>query len=44
VIDRIGFDPIDDGPLTKGELLEPDGSPSAETLSADALAKPTVSS
>jgi predicted dinucleotide-binding enzyme len=44
VIDRIGFDPIDGGPLTKGELLEPDGSPSAETLSADALAKLTVPS
>jgi predicted dinucleotide-binding enzyme len=39
LIDRLGFDPIDGGPLAKGKLLEPDGSPYAETLSADALAK-----
>jgi 8-hydroxy-5-deazaflavin:NADPH oxidoreductase len=38
VIDRLGFDPVDGGPLAKGKLLEPDGSPYAETLSAEALA------
>jgi predicted dinucleotide-binding enzyme len=39
LIDRLGFDPVDGGPLAKGKLLEPNGSPYAETLSADALAK-----
>jgi hypothetical protein len=39
LIDRLGFDPVDGGPLAKGKLLQPDGSPYAETLSADALAK-----
>jgi 8-hydroxy-5-deazaflavin:NADPH oxidoreductase len=39
LIDRLGFDPVDGGPLAKGKLLEPDSSPYAETLSADALAK-----
>jgi predicted dinucleotide-binding enzyme len=39
VIDRLGFDPVDGGPLANGTLLEPDGSPYAETFSADALAK-----
>jgi predicted dinucleotide-binding enzyme len=39
LVDRIGFDPVDGGPLAKGKLLEPDGSPYAETLSADALAE-----
>jgi predicted dinucleotide-binding enzyme len=39
LLDRLGFDPVDGGPLAKGKLLEPDGSPYAETLSADALAK-----
>jgi predicted dinucleotide-binding enzyme len=39
VIDRLGFDPFDGGPLAKGKLLEPDGSPYAETLSAEALAR-----
>ena len=38
LIDRLGFDPVDGGPLANGKLLEPDGSPYAETLSADALA------
>ena len=38
LIDRLGFDPVDGGPLAKGKLLEPDGSPYAETFSADALA------
>jgi 8-hydroxy-5-deazaflavin:NADPH oxidoreductase len=39
LIDRLGFDPVDGGPLANGKLLEPDGSPYAETFSADALAK-----
>jgi predicted dinucleotide-binding enzyme len=39
LIDRLGFDAVDGGPLAKGKLLEPDGSPYAETFSADALAK-----
>jgi 8-hydroxy-5-deazaflavin:NADPH oxidoreductase len=39
LIDRLGFDPVDGGALAKGKLLEPDGSPYAETFSADALAK-----
>src|ERR1700736_2601395 len=39
LIDRLGFDPVDGGPLAKGKLLEPDGSPYAETFSADALAQ-----
>jgi predicted dinucleotide-binding enzyme len=38
LIDRLGFDAVDGGPLAKGKLLEPDGSSYAETLSADALA------
>src|ERR1700739_3641387 len=36
LIDRLGFDPVDGGPLANGKLLEPDGSPYAETFSADA--------
>jgi predicted dinucleotide-binding enzyme len=39
LIDRLGFDPVDGGPLAKGKLLEPDGSPYAETFSADAMAE-----
>jgi predicted dinucleotide-binding enzyme len=39
LIDRLGFDAVDGGPLSNGKLLEPDGSPYAETFSADALAK-----
>ena len=39
LVDRLGFDAVDGGPLAKGKLLEPDGSPYAETFSADALAK-----
>ena len=39
LIDRLGFDPVDGGPLATGKLLEPDGSPYAETFSAGALAK-----
>jgi 8-hydroxy-5-deazaflavin:NADPH oxidoreductase len=39
LIDRLGFDPVDGGPLATGKLLQPDGSPYAETFSAAALAK-----
>lgn len=39
LLDRLGFDPVDGGPLASGKLLEPDGSPYAETFSADVLAK-----
>ena len=39
LIDRLGFDPVDGGSLAAGKLLEPDGSPYAETFSADALAE-----
>jgi hypothetical protein len=39
LLDRLGFDPVDAGPLANGKQLEPDGSPYAETLSADTLAK-----
>jgi predicted dinucleotide-binding enzyme len=39
LIERLGFDSVDGGPLAKGKLLEPDGSPYAETFSADAMAK-----
>lgn len=37
LIDRLGFDPIDAGPLKNGLRLEPDGSPFAPTYSADEL-------
>ena len=36
---RIGFDPVDAGPLKNGVVLEPDGSPIATTYSAEQLAK-----
>jgi hypothetical protein len=39
MVDRLGFDPVDGGPLAKGKLLQPDGSPYSETTSADALSK-----
>ena len=39
LIDRLGFDPVDAGPLKNGLALEPDGSPIAPTYSADDLAK-----
>jgi 8-hydroxy-5-deazaflavin:NADPH oxidoreductase len=39
LIDRLGFDPVDAGPLSNGPALEPDGSPIAATYSADELAK-----
>jgi len=39
LLDRLGLDAVDGGALAKGKLLEPDGSPYAETFTADALAK-----
>ena len=39
LIDRLGFDPVDAGPLVNGLALEPDGSPIAPTYTADQLAK-----
>ena len=39
LLDRLGFDPIDAGPLKNGLALEPDGSPIATTYSADQLSK-----
>jgi 8-hydroxy-5-deazaflavin:NADPH oxidoreductase len=38
LVDRLGFDPVDAGPLKNGLVLEPDGSPIAPTYSADELA------
>ena len=38
LIDRLGFDAVDAGPLENGLLLEPDGSPFAVTYSAGELA------
>ena len=39
LLDRLGFDPVDAGPLKNGLALEPDGSPIATTYSADQLRK-----
>ena len=39
LVDRLGFDPVDAGPLKNGPALEPDGSPIAATYSADELSK-----
>jgi predicted dinucleotide-binding enzyme len=39
LLDRLGFDPVDAGPLKNGLALEPDGSPIAVTYSADQLTK-----
>ncbi len=39
LLDRLGFDPVDAGPLKNGLALEPDGSPIATTYSADELTK-----
>src|SRR5262249_5138330 len=39
LVDRLGFDPVDAGPLKNGLFLEPDGSPIAATYSAEGLAK-----
>ena len=38
LINRLGFDPVDAGPLENGLALEPDGSPIAPTHTADQLA------
>jgi predicted dinucleotide-binding enzyme len=37
LIDRLGFDAVEAGPLTQGRLLEPDGSPYATTYTATQL-------
>jgi 8-hydroxy-5-deazaflavin:NADPH oxidoreductase len=37
LVDRLGFDPVDAGPLDHGLALEPDGSPFAVTYTADEL-------
>jgi predicted dinucleotide-binding enzyme len=39
LIDRLGFDPVDAGPLKNGVALEPDGSSIAPTYSAKQLSK-----
>jgi predicted dinucleotide-binding enzyme len=39
LLDRLGFDPVDAGPLKNGLALEPDGSPIAITYSANQLSK-----
>ena len=39
LLDRLGFDPVDAGPLNNGPALEPDGSPIAATYSAVQLSK-----
>ncbi len=39
LLDRLGFDPVDAGPLKNGLALEPDGSPIAATYRADELSK-----
>jgi predicted dinucleotide-binding enzyme len=39
LIDRLGFDAVDAGPLANGVALEPDGSPLAVTFTADELSK-----
>jgi predicted dinucleotide-binding enzyme len=38
LVDRLGFDAVDAGPLENGLALEPDGSPFAVTYRADELA------
>ncbi len=39
LVDRLGFDPVDAGPLKNGVVLEPDGSPIATTYSAAELSE-----
>jgi predicted dinucleotide-binding enzyme len=39
LLDRLGFDPVDAGPLKNGVVLEPDGSPIATTYSAAELSE-----
>ena len=41
LLDHLGFDPVDAGPLKNGVALEQDGSPIATTYSAEELAKRT---
>jgi 8-hydroxy-5-deazaflavin:NADPH oxidoreductase len=38
LVERLGFDAVDGGELAIGKRLEPDGSPYAETFTADTLA------
>jgi 8-hydroxy-5-deazaflavin:NADPH oxidoreductase len=38
-LDRLGFDPVDAGPLENGLVLQPDGSPIATTYTANELAQ-----
>ena len=44
LIDRLGFDAVDAGPLEAGLGLEPDGSPYAATYTADELSQLVSSS
>ena len=37
LVDRLGFDPVDAGPLRNGVVLQPDGSPVAPTYTAEEL-------
>ncbi len=37
LVERLGFDAVDAGPLANGAALEPDGSPFAVTYEADEL-------
>jgi predicted dinucleotide-binding enzyme len=39
LLDRLGFDPVNAGPLKNGLALEPDGSPIAITYNANQLSK-----
>jgi predicted dinucleotide-binding enzyme len=39
LLDHLGFDPVDAGPLRNGVALEPDGSPIATTYNAEQLDK-----
>jgi predicted dinucleotide-binding enzyme len=39
LVDRLGFDPVDVGPLENGQALEPDGSPFAATYTAEELSR-----
>jgi 8-hydroxy-5-deazaflavin:NADPH oxidoreductase len=39
LLDRLGFDPVDAGPLKNGLLLEADGAPVAVTYTADQLSE-----
>jgi predicted dinucleotide-binding enzyme len=43
LIDRLGFDAVDAGPLTNGRRLEPDGSPYATTYTVMELKRRLVS-